>query len=67
MAKFILTTAAQVAFVNYQSPGRTHRKGETVELSAAEVTALGAGNLRAVSTTTQHDQLGEAVGVANGS
>jgi hypothetical protein len=67
MAKYILTTAAQVAFVNYLSPGRQHFKGQTVDLSAAEVTAIGAGNLRAVSTATQHDQQGEAVGVANGS
>lgn len=67
MAKFILTTAAQVAFANYLSPGRQHFKGQTVDLSAAEVTALGAGNMRAVTTTTAHDQMGEAVGVANGS
>jgi hypothetical protein len=67
MAKYILITPAQVAFVNYTQPGRTHVKGDTVELSAAEVTALGAGNMRAVGTTTAHDQLGEAVGVSNGS
>jgi hypothetical protein len=67
MAKFILTTAAQVAFVNYLSPGRQHFKGQTVDLSPGEVTAIGAGNLRAVSTTTAHDQLGEAVAVSNGS
>lgn len=67
MAKYILQTAAQVAFVNYTNPGRQHFKGQTVDLSPAEVTAIGAGNLRAVSTTTAHDQLGEAVGVANGS
>lgn len=67
MAKFILTTAAQVAFANYFQPGRAHWKGQVVDLSAAEVTALGAGNMRAVSTVTQHDQLGEAVGVSNGS
>ena len=67
MARYILQTAAQVAFANYLSPGRQHTKGQTVDLSAAEVTALGAGNLRAVSTTTAHDTLGEAVGVSNGS
>lgn len=66
MARFIITTAAQVAFVNYLNPGRQHFKGQVVELSGAEVTALGAGNLRAVTTTTSHDQLGEAVGVSNG-
>jgi len=67
VAKFILTTAAQVAFANYFLPGRTHWKGQVVDLSAAEVTALGAGNMRAVTTVTQHDQLGEAVSVSNGS
>lgn len=67
MARYIVTTAAQVAFLNYLSPGRQHSRGQVVELSAAEVTALGAGNLRAVSTSTAHDQLGEAVGVSNGS
>lgn len=66
MARYILVTAAQVAFANYLNPGRQHFKGQTVELSAAEVTAIGAGNLRAVSTATLHDQLGEAVGVSNG-
>jgi hypothetical protein len=67
MAKYIVTTAAQVAFLNYLSPGRVHTKGQVVDLSAGEVTAIGAGNLRAVSTATSHDQLGEAVGVSNGS
>jgi hypothetical protein len=67
MARYILTTAAQVAFVNYLQPGRVHVKGQTVDLSPAEVTALGAGNMRAVATATVHDQQGEAVGVSNGS
>jgi hypothetical protein len=67
MARFIVTTSAQVAFLNYLSPGRQHFKGQVVDLSGPEVTALGAGNLRAVSTATSHDQLGEAVGVSNGS
>ena len=38
-----------------------------IELSAAEVTAIGAGNLRAVSATTTHETSGEALGVSNGS
>ena len=66
MSRFIVTTAAAVAFVNYLNPGRTVKKGDAIELSAGEVTAIGAGNLRAVTTTTAHDQLGEAVGVSNG-
>lgn len=67
MARYIVTSPVTIAFLNYLSPGRTHRKGDAVELTAAEVTAIGAGNLRAVSTVTAHDQLGEAVGVSNGS
>lgn len=65
MSRFVLVTAAQVAFVNYASPGRTHKKGDVVELSAAEVTALGAGNLRAVDTAHAHDSLGEAFAASN--
>lgn len=67
MARFILTSPVSIAFANYFNPGRQHRKGDVVDLSPAEVTAIGAGNLRAVSTTTVHDQQGEAVGVSNGS
>lgn len=66
MTRFVVTTPAAIAFVNYMNPGRTVKKGDVVELSAAEVTALGAGNLRTVTTTTMHDQLGEAAGVSNG-
>ena len=67
MARYVVTTPVVIAFLNYLNPGRQHRKGDVVELSAAEVTAIGAGNLRTVSTTTVHDQLGEAVAVSNGS
>jgi hypothetical protein len=66
MARYIVTNPAVIAFINYTSPGKQVKKGDAVELSAAEVTAIGAGNLRAVTTTTAHDQLGEAVGVSNG-
>ena len=67
MARYVLTTTASVAFANYLAPGRTHKKGDVVELSAAEVTALGAGNMRAVDNAHMHDSLGEFAGVANGS
>jgi hypothetical protein len=55
-----------IAFSSYTAPGRSHTTGQVVELSAAEVTAIGAGNLRAVTTAVLHDQLGESAGVSNG-
>lgn len=62
MARFVVTKAVLIAFVSYASPGRQHKAGDTIELSPAEVTAIGAGNLRAV---VQRDTLGEHVGVSN--
>jgi hypothetical protein len=67
MARYIVTVPVTIAATDYQHPARVHFVKQVVELSAAEVTALGAGNLRAVVTTNVHDQQGEAVGVANGS
>jgi hypothetical protein len=66
VTRYVVVTPVTTVFTNYLSPGRSHVKGQVLELSPAEVTALGAGNLRAVTTTTMHDQLGEAAGVANG-
>jgi hypothetical protein len=62
VARFIATKAVLIAFASYASPGRALKIGDVVELSAAEVTAIGAGNLRSV---TARDALGEAVGVSN--
>jgi hypothetical protein len=62
MARYILTKPVTIAFVNYASPARVLQPGQVVELSAAEVTALGAGNMR---STAYRDQLGLAVGVSN--
>lgn len=67
MTRYVVTTPVIIPFVSYASPGKTVKKGDTVELSAAEVTAIGAGNLRAVTAATAHDQLGLAVGVSNSS
>lgn len=67
MARFVLTSAVVIPATDYAHPARAHKKGDVVELSAAEVTALGAGNMRTVTVSVMHDQLGEAVGVANGS
>lgn len=62
MARFVVTKAVLIAFGGYTSPGRKHVVGDVVELSAAEVTAIGAANLR---TTTARDALGEGAGASN--
>lgn len=66
MTRYVVTAPVTVAASGYASPARTVGKGQVLELSAAEVTALGSSNLRAVVTSTMHDQLAEAVGVSNG-
>jgi hypothetical protein len=67
MARYVVVTTATVAGSGYTQPARTVTKTQVLELSAAEVTAIGAGNLRAVSSSTMHDQLGESAGISNGS
>jgi hypothetical protein len=67
MSRQILTKPVVIPASGYGQPERKHKAGDVVELSAAEVTALGAGNMRAVTVAVAHDQLGEAVGVGNGS
>jgi hypothetical protein len=62
----VVTTTTTVAGSGYTSPARTVTKGQVLELSTAEVSAIGSGNLRAVSSSTVHDQLGEAFAVSNG-
>jgi hypothetical protein len=62
MARQLVTKPVTIAGSGYASPPRTLKPGDVVELSAAEVTAIGAGNLRA---TSFRDQLGLAVGVSN--
>ena len=66
MTRYVVVTPVTVAGSGYTQPARTVAKGQVVELSVAEVTAIGAGNLRAVTGTTAHDQLGESAGVSNG-
>jgi hypothetical protein len=63
VARYVVTTTTTVAGTGYGQPNRTVRRGQVVELSAAEVTAVGSGNLRAV---TFHDQLGESAACSNG-
>jgi hypothetical protein len=66
MARYVVTATTTVAGSGYGQPARTVAKGQVLELSSTEVTAIGAGNLRAVTTSTAHDQLGESAGVSNG-
>lgn len=61
-----MVTTTTVAASGYAQPARTVAKGQVLDLSAAEVTAIGSGNLRAITSTTIHDQLGESAGVSNG-
>lgn len=66
MARYVVTATTTVAGSGYGQPARTVRKGDVLELSASEVTAISASNLRAVTAGTMHDQLGESAGVSNG-
>lgn len=66
MTRYVVTTATTVAASGYTSPGYTVGKGQVVELTAAQVSAIGSGNLRTVTSSTAHDQLGESAGVSNG-
>lgn len=67
MARYMVIAPVSLPFVSYASPARVLKKGDVVDLTAAEVTLIGAGNLRTVTTTTAHDQLGLAVGASNSS
>jgi hypothetical protein len=64
VSRQVLTADVTIAATDYQHPERRLKKGQTVELSAAEITAIGAGNMR---ITAPRDQLGENVGVSNSS
>jgi hypothetical protein len=66
MARYVVVTTTTVAGSGYTSPARTVRQHEVLELSTSEVSAIGSGNLRAVTSSTAHDQLGESAGVSNG-
>ncbi len=66
MSRYVVTITTTVAASGYTSPGYTVGKGQVLELTAAQVTAIGSSNLRAVTSSTAHDQLGESAGVSNG-
>lgn len=65
MARYVVTVPVTVAGAGYNSPPRVLLKGQVVELSATEVTAIGGGNLRTASVATAHDQLGESFALSN--
>jgi hypothetical protein len=71
MARFVVIKPVSVAGSGYAMPPRMHKVGDVLELSAAEVTTIGAGNLRAAQATgaaaQTRDQLGEAFAVSNAS
>jgi hypothetical protein len=59
-----MTGTCTIAGSGYNSPARTLHKGEIVELSPAEQTAVtGAGG--SVRTTAQRDVLGESAAASN--
>jgi hypothetical protein len=66
MPRYVVTTTTTVAGSGYNQPPRTVVTRQVVELNAAEVTAVGAGNLRAVSASNTHETSGEAFAVSNG-
>jgi len=66
VSRYVVTVTTTVTGSGYADPDRTVVRGQVLELSSGEVTAIGAGNLRSVSSSTMHDQLGEAFAVSNG-
>ena len=63
MTRYVVVTPVTVAGSGSGQPARVLAKGQVLDLSATEVTAISAGNLRAV---TAHDQAAESAGVSNG-
>jgi len=66
VSRYVVTTTAVVPADGHGTPAQTVSKSQVLDLSPAQVTAVGAGNLRAVTTATMHDQLGESAGISNG-
>jgi hypothetical protein len=66
VTRYVVTVTTTTSGSGYTAPAVTVTKGQVAELTAAQVTAIGGGNLRAVSSSTAHDQLGESAGVSNG-
>jgi hypothetical protein len=62
MSRQVLTADVTIAATDYQHPERKLKKGHVVELSAAEIAVIGAGNLRAAAF---RDTTAEATAVSN--
>lgn len=67
MARYVVTTTAQIAFISYLLPGRMVTRGQVLELSSAEVTALNTAGANLRAGSTPHDSLGETFAVSNSS
>lgn len=72
MARYVVTAPFVIPAAGYSQPERRHKKGDVVELSASEVSAItgAGGTLRTVTATAKsatqtHDTLGEAFAVSN--
>jgi hypothetical protein len=71
MARYVVIASTKVTGSGYALPDRNLVKGQVLELTAAEVTAIGAGNLRAVAAAAgtgaagNRDTLGEAFAASN--
>ncbi len=70
MARYVVVASTKVTGSGYALPDRNLVKGQVLELTAAEVTAIGAGNLRAVAVAGggaagTRDQLGESFAASN--
>jgi hypothetical protein len=62
VARYVITQDVLIPASGYGQPERRLKKHDAVELSASEVTVVGAGNLR---SPTQHDVAGESAAVSN--
>jgi hypothetical protein len=71
MARYVVTAPCVITPVSYQLPGRSHVRGQVLELTAAEYTALGGASvLRAVAAggtgaSVTRDQLGTPYAASN--
>lgn len=62
MTRYVITVPVTIPASGYGQPARVLPKGTVVDLSPAEVTTIGAGNMR---VTLPRDFAGEEVGVSN--
>lgn len=71
MARYTVIASTKVTGSGYALPDRNLVKGQVLELNAAEVAAIGAGNLRALSAVAgsggggNRDTLGTAFAASN--